>query len=220
MLNLRKYKSLIFDCDGVILNSNKIKSNCFRKIFEPYNKEATEEFISYHESHGGISRYIKIRYFLEKILPKYSDNCFKEDYEILINQYGEYCKSSLLDAEVSKGIPELRLYTKKQKWLIVSGSDQEELKDVFKYKNIDKFFDGGIFGSPDKKTDILEREIKNNSILLPGLFFGDSWLDHIAAKENNLDFLFVKKWTDFKNYKYYCQNNSLKIIDSISEITI
>ena len=218
MFNITKYRSLIFDCDGVILNSNKIKTNCFRQVFEKYSKEATEEFITYHELHGGISRFVKIRYFLEKILPKYSEKCFIEDYEILTNQFGECCKSSLLNAKVAEGIKELRLYSKKQKWFVVSGSDQEELRYIFKKKNIYKFFDGGIFGSPDKKTNILEREIKNNSILLPGLFFGDSWLDHVAAKENNLDFLFVKKWTDFKNYKSYCNDNSLSIIDSIGEI--
>ena len=220
MLNLKKYKSLIFDCDGVILNSNKIKTNCFRKIFENYSKEATDEFIIYHESNGGISRYIKIRYFLEQILPKYSDKSFLEDFETLLKLYGVHCTNALRDAQVAERINELRLHTKKQKWFVVSGSDQGELRGIFKYKNIDTFFDGGIFGSPDIKTQILKREIKNKSIMLPGLFFGDSWLDHVAAKENKLDFLFVKKWTDFKNYKHYCQKHSLKIINSIGEIIL
>jgi len=220
MENLNKFKTLIFDCDGVILNSNKLKTNCFRKIFENYNKDATEEFINYHESNGGVSRYIKIKYFLEKILPKYSDEDFTDDFENLLKLYGVYSKNSLRGAQVSERINELRFFTKKQKWFVVSGSDQRELREIFKYKNIDLFFDGGIFGSPDKKTKILEREIKNNSILLPGLFFGDSCQDHIAAKENNLDFLFVKEWTDFKNYKHYCKINSLIIINSISDIII
>ena len=31
---MKRYKSLIFDCDGVILNSNKIKTEAFRKILK------------------------------------------------------------------------------------------------------------------------------------------------------------------------------------------
>ena len=46
---MKKYKSLIFDCDGVILNSNQVKTNAFRKVFEKYNINAVDEFIKYHE---------------------------------------------------------------------------------------------------------------------------------------------------------------------------
>ena len=31
MIEFSKYKSIIFDCDGVILNSNEIKTNAFKK---------------------------------------------------------------------------------------------------------------------------------------------------------------------------------------------
>ena len=46
---MKKYKSLIFDCDGVILNSNKIKTEAFRKILQKYNQNAVDEFINYHK---------------------------------------------------------------------------------------------------------------------------------------------------------------------------
>ena len=64
MIKISKYKSLIFDCDGVILNSNKIKSNAFRKVLKKFNQIAVDEFIKYHKDNGGISRYIKFEYFL------------------------------------------------------------------------------------------------------------------------------------------------------------
>ena len=60
-----KYESLIFDCDGVILNSNEIKTLSFREALNAFNKNAIEEFINYHNQNGGISRYIKIKYFLD-----------------------------------------------------------------------------------------------------------------------------------------------------------
>ena len=67
------YKTFIFDCDGVILNSNKIKTNSFRALLSTYDKCAVDEFIKYHKTNGGISRYEKIKYFLKKIMPKYND---------------------------------------------------------------------------------------------------------------------------------------------------
>ena len=70
---MKKYKSLIFDCDGVILNSNKIKTESFRKILKNFDTCAIQEFIDYHENNGGLSRYIKLDYFLSNILPKYSE---------------------------------------------------------------------------------------------------------------------------------------------------
>ena len=38
MINLRKYNSLIFDCDGVILNSNNLKTKAFIKILSKFDK--------------------------------------------------------------------------------------------------------------------------------------------------------------------------------------
>ena len=49
MSEFRKYNTLIFDCDGVILNSNEIKTDSFRKILKGYNQEAVEDFLNYHK---------------------------------------------------------------------------------------------------------------------------------------------------------------------------
>ena len=42
----------------LILNSNKIKTEAFRKILKKYNQNTVYEFINYHKNNGGISRYI------------------------------------------------------------------------------------------------------------------------------------------------------------------
>ena len=215
-----KYESLIFDCDGVILNSNAIKTLSFREALNAFNKNAIEEFINYHNQNGGISRYIKIKYFLEKILPKYDSDIhnYKNQYTKIIEMYSKYCKNYLYKCEITEGLKTLRKKTKDIKWFIVSGGDQEELREVFKYKNIDKLFNGGIYGSPDSKDQIIKRELDNQNIKYPALFMGDSKLDHIAALSNNIDFIFVTKWTEFKKYKDYCSKNNLKTVSKVFEI--
>ena len=217
---MKKYKSLIFDCDGVILNSNQLKTNAFRKVFEKYNINAVDEFIEYHRSNGGVSRYIKIENFLKNILPKYHKNRgFNEDeLSMLLRSYSNQCKESLLKCEITNDLSILRKMTGNIPWLIISGGDQFELREIFNKKGLTNFFNGGIFGSPEKKVEIIKREIANGIIQFPALMLGDSKLDHIAAKSNNIDFLFVYKWTDFESYNDYCINNSIKAIESVSDI--
>ena len=220
MINLKKYSTLIFDCDGVILNSNKIKTKTFRKILKGYNQDAIEEFIKYHKKNGGISRYIKLRYFLNVILSKYELKYKPKsnELEILINKYGYECKHSLFESEVTKDLSKLKEYTGDIPWLIISGGDQKELREVFEYKKIYKYFNGGIYGSPDKKIEIIKRELNKGTINHPALMFGDSKLDFEAANKNNIDFIFVSKWTDFDDYKVYCKSNFIKVISQISDL--
>ena len=217
---MKKYKSLIFDCDGVVLNSNQAKTNAFRKVFEKYNKNAVDEFIEYHRRNGGVSRYIKIENFLKNILPKYYKNreSNEDELSMLLKSYSNKCKESLLKCEITKDLSSLRKITGNIPWLIISGGDQFELREVFNKKGLTSLFNGGIFGSPEKKIDIIKREITNGIIQFPALMLGDSKLDHIAAKSNNIDFLFVYKWTDFESYNDYCICNSINTIESVSDI--
>tara|TARA_Y100000739_G_C20575498_1_gene450041 strand:+ start:576 stop:1250 length:675 start_codon:yes stop_codon:yes gene_type:complete len=217
---MKKYKSIIFDCDGVVLNSNKIKTESFRLILRKFNKNAVEEFVNYHKNNGGISRYIKLDYFLTTILPKYSKSPEnKEDTLLsLLKNYSHNCKESLYQSEVAHNLEKLKAITYEIPWIIVSGGDQKELRDVFEYKKISKYFNGGIFGSPEKKFNIIKRESKIGFVDYPALSLGDSKLDHTVAKSLNIDFLFVTNWTDFKGYKTYCEKNRIDTISSISEL--
>ena len=142
----------------------------------------------------------------------------QNEYNSLLQIFSAECKKYLVKSEVTKDLKELKDFKGAIPWLIVSGGDQNELREVFKLKNLDKYFNGGIYGSPMKKVDILKSEIEKETIKFPALFFGDSKLDHLAAKSVNIDFVFVYKWTDLKDYTSYCSKNNLRSISSVSEI--
>ena len=217
-MNIEKYRTIIFDCDGVILNSNKVKTNAFKKTLSNYKKELVDEFISYHEFNGGISRYEKIKFFLRELAPKYNYLNEERNYNIILDLYSKICRNSLYEVEVAKGLKSLREINNETKWLIVSGGDQNELRDVFVKKGIHKYFNGGIYGSPDKKKDIISREITNKNILMPAVFIGDSKLDFYAAKSNKLDFIFLSDWTDFREYKEFCLKNKIIFMNNLNTI--
>ncbi len=65
MKKLKSYKNLIFDCDGIILNSNKIKTDAFKEVVSHYGDKVAEELVNFHVMNGGISRYEKFNYFFE-----------------------------------------------------------------------------------------------------------------------------------------------------------
>lgn len=204
-MNQKIYKSIVFDCDGVILNSNKIKTEAFKKTAIPYGQEAAELLVDYHLKNGGVSRYEKFKWFVQNVL----DEKVECHLDRLVSEYAKIVQQELMRCEVAEGLEELKKVTSSANWFVVSGGDQAELRHVFDAKGLSSYFDGGIFGSPDDKDQILNREIKVNNISLPGLFIGDSQYDFEAAKRSGLDFIFLSSWTDFKNWKGYCNNNNI-----------
>jgi hypothetical protein len=65
------------------------------------------------------------------------------------------------------------------------------LRDIFDQRNLAELFDGGIFGSPDPKDQILSRELGNGNIQQPAVFLGASKFDYIASNGVGLDFIFL-----------------------------
>ncbi|WP_345876319.1 HAD family hydrolase [Shewanella algae] len=192
-LKINEYATLIFDCDGVVLNSNHIKTSAFYQVAIQFGEQIATEFVEYHKNNGGISRYKKIQYLYDVILPKFDVDIKDIVLGDLVSKYAELVKSELVKSEVAFGLKRLRERFPYSRWLIVSGGDQEELRYVFKEKGIAGYFDGGIFGSPDKKEDILTREIACENITLPALFLGDSKYDYRASHGAGLDFfIFIR----------------------------
>lgn len=210
---LKDYSTLVFDCDGVVLNSNRIKTDAFRTAAQPWGEAAAEALVAHHVANGGISRHRKFAYFLDSILPKHVPSGIPGQdgpgFEELLAEYALEVRKGLMTCSVTEGLQELRSETPRAKWCIVSGGDQAELREIFGARGIDRLFDGGIFGSPDNKDSILARELLTGNIIKPGLFLGDSRYDHQAASRAGLDFIFVSGWTEVKDWEGYANSNRL-----------
>ena len=61
-------KAIIFDFDGVILDSMGIKSEASAKIYEPYGDEIVKKVMEHHEANGEMSRYKKFEYYHKNFL--------------------------------------------------------------------------------------------------------------------------------------------------------
>lgn len=212
-MNISKYKTLVFDCDGVVLDSNRVKTDAFFNVALPFGKPNAEALKAHHVEYGGVSRYEKFTHFIDNILPP---GTAEANLQTLLDAYAREVQSGLLACDIADGLLALRAQTAGVKWLIVSGGDQAELNGIFRQRGILDLFDGGIFGSPDNKIDILARELGTANITEPALFIGDSKYDFKASHSQGLDFLFVHNWTEVKDWKEFVSENELAFMPSIS----
>lgn len=209
------YATLIFDCDGVVLDSNKVKTEAFYQATLPYGKAAAQAMVDYHVANGGVSRYKKFAYFLEKIAPIHAEHQDSPDLDALLQAYAGYVRDGLLSCDIAPGLEVLRQNTLNASWLIVSGGDQVELRDVFVQRGLAAWFDGGIFGSPDTKEEILNREIVSGLIQKPALFLGDSKYDFKAASAMGLDFLFLNGWSEVSDWLAWVASDRITTCQNI-----
>ncbi len=77
-MNVNSYSTLVFDCDGVVLDSNRVKTEAFRIAAGLWGAEPASALVAYHVANGGISRYVKFAHFLDQILPRYAPDAVLE----------------------------------------------------------------------------------------------------------------------------------------------
>ena len=63
-------KTLIFDFDGVIIDTASIKTEAFYKLFRKYGSNIAKKAKNYHLENEGISRFEKFEYIINKFLKK------------------------------------------------------------------------------------------------------------------------------------------------------
>lgn len=213
--DLAEYETLVFDCDGVVFNSNKIKTAAFYTVTKDFGSHAAKSLVEYHLQNGGVSRYEKFIFFITKILKKKVDQV---QLNSLLLNFAKAVRVGLMECEIAEGLDRLREETKHAKWLLVTGGDQAEVRDIFFARGLTYLFDGGIFGSPDPKDVILNREISRKNIIKPCIFLGDSKYDFQVSAREGLDFIFLSKWTEVEDWQDFITHKKIPQYNSLIEL--
>lgn len=218
--DIRKYNTIVFDCDGVVLDSNIVKTEAYFRVAKTLGATdaQAQALVDYHVKLGGISRYHKFEWYLKEVLHQPVTDAA---LQALLDGFSKELEIGLMACEVAQGLTDLRKLTSKTNWLILSGGDQEEIRALFAKRTVEtdekleRLFDGGLFGSPDNKDTVLAREIANDNIKLPALFLGDSKYDHEAAVRAGLDFVFLSDWTEVPDWQEYCKLHNIRVLPNI-----
>jgi len=179
-------KAIIFDFDGVIIESAEIKTRAFELLFAGY-PDKVKEIIAYHKKNMGISRYIKFQYIYKMILGLE----ISPSEEISLGErFSQIALGEILKAPFVPGAIEFLSQNKERyTFYIASGTPEEELRNIVKQRNIEKFFQE-VHGTPKQKTEIID-EILGKYLFNKKevVFVGDAKSDQLAAKKAGVNFI-------------------------------
>jgi phosphoglycolate phosphatase-like HAD superfamily hydrolase len=180
-------KTVLWDFDGVIIDSMKIRDWGFEEIFKDYDQELIDKLLAFHRKNGGLSRYVKIRYFFEELLGQSINDEgvleYAKKFSILMRKELTNSKNLILET-----VEFIKNNHQNYNFHIVSGSDQEELRFLTKELSIDKYFIS-IHGSPTSKKELVANLIeKYNYSPKKTSLIGDSHNDYDAALDNKIYF--------------------------------
>jgi phosphoglycolate phosphatase-like HAD superfamily hydrolase len=187
MKKITEYKVILWDFDGVILDSMPIRGHGFEAILENYPAEQVAKLMEFHENNGGLSRYVKFRYFFEKIR---GEKISEEQILELANQFTIIMLGLLLDEKliIKDSVNYIKHNTKAQEMHIVSGSDGVELKQICEFHGLSDFFKT-INGSPTPKNELVKQLTSRKGYTAEDfVLIGDSLNDLEAAQINGIDF--------------------------------
>ncbi|WP_318343171.1 HAD family hydrolase [Flagellimonas baculiformis] len=181
-------KNILWDFDGVILDSMKIRDFGFREIFKSFPKLQVEELIKFHRDNGGLSRYVKIRYFYEDIL---NQAISEEKVNAYANNFSVLMREKLTEKHnlIEDSMNFIKDNYERYNFHIVSGSDQNELRFLCDELDISVFFDS-IHGSPTPKKELVKHVLETEGYTDDETcLIGDSKNDYDAAKANQIHFV-------------------------------
>lgn len=215
MRRFSEYDLLIFDCDGVVIDSNELKIEAMGNALNEYDINESKLCLNYFRHNFGKSRFHHVEIFVNDYLSVPEDEREKIVEKILGN-YSTQCRELYIRANLTEGIIEL-LKRVEASCFIASGSEQNELREVFKKRELDTYFNG-IFGSPTKKSKIVAN-ILSKTNYQKAVMIGDAVSDFEAAKNNEIDFI---AYTPYSNVSKELKELSIKegfvCLDSYEEI--
>lgn len=200
-----KYKNILFDLDGTIIDSSPgIEESFYKAYLKVYKKECPQIITTFigppidqvltainGETNLGI-----IKLFVDEFKHHYDAEGFK--------------KSMLYDDVVS--VLEI-LLEKKLNVFIATNKRAKPTKLILEYFSIDKYFTKVY--CPDileikfkNKTELVSHILISNSLLLnETLLIGDTLHDGIAAEQNNFDFALAEYgYGQYENCTYKLNN--------------
>jgi phosphoglycolate phosphatase-like HAD superfamily hydrolase len=184
----------IFDCDGVILDSNGIKGEVFHDVARMISPAHADDLLAFHREHGGLNRRRKFEHFFNEILGR---GPTPEEFARALDLFRELNLKKMKAATLIPGVEDyLTSLPPRSRKFVVSAGDHDDLVEILNEKGLLIHFES-VWGGPEQKIDIIDRlQLRG-----PAVFYGDSEVDYKTAAHFGFDFVFVSghcSWTDWE----------------------
>lgn len=180
-------KVIFWDFDGVLMDSNAVRDVGFEEVLREFPRAQLDELMSFHRSNGGLSRYVKFRYFFEEIR---GESITEEALLHWANLFSSIMRKLLMNPTllIQETLDFVKTNHANYKMHITSGSDQEELRYICNELDIARYF-VSIHGSPKPKKEWVKELIAlHNYDADACVLVGDSINDFEAAEYNGIFF--------------------------------
>ena len=179
-------KALILDFDGVVVESNEVKTDAFRELFGEFPAHA-EHMMDYHHRNISVSRFAKFDHLLERL----NEQDVEARRTYLAETFSGLVVGRMLTVSMVPGAESfLRTVVPRVPTYLASVTPAEELGEILRCRDLTHWF-RDVYGcppwtKPEAILDVLQREnISGEETLL----VGDSAGDQRAARKAGVRFL-------------------------------
>lgn len=180
-------KNYIWDFDGVILDSMHVRDDGFRNIFKAFPPDQVDRLMAFHTENGGLSRFVKIRFFFENIRQEKVSDKVMDEYA---QQFTQIMRQALINPSllILDTVQFIKQNFQRYNFHIASGSEQTELRYLCEQLGLASYF-LSIHGSPTPKATIVKQILEQNAYDgSQTVMIGDSVNDLDAARDNGISF--------------------------------
>jgi phosphoglycolate phosphatase-like HAD superfamily hydrolase len=180
------FDAVIFDFDGVIVESTDIKTAAFRALFadRPEHVDAIEAL---HRRHEGVNRSIKFEMIFRDILRRPLD---AETQTALARRYGDLVVDQVVACPAVAGVPDvLESLGRHIPLAVVSSTPDGELKEIVARRDLARYF-RAVRGAPPAKAAAIRDVVATFGWSADRVaMVGDTTADLEAARRNGLRFV-------------------------------
>lgn len=179
-------RAIIFDFDGVILESVDIKTRAFRELFKDH-PDRLEDIVQLHVQNTGVSRFEKFEIIYRKFLRQPIDETRLRE---LGDAFSQLVFEEIVRCPFVAGAAEfLEKHCENYDLFIASATPTVEMRAIVAQRGLARFF-RKVYGSPGTKGQIV-RDILGQRSLEPSqaVFIGDALSDYRGAREAGVPFI-------------------------------
>ena len=178
-------RTLILDFDGVIVESNDLKTHAFARVFARF-PEHFDTMMAFHEAHVSASRFEKFRYLVTTLLGRSAGDPL---VDVLAEDFSQQTVKLVADCPLVTGATGfLDTVSARVPVYLASVTPQADLETILRLRRLSGYF-AGVYGCPPWTKVRAIEDILAGSGPEGVLFIGDSAGDQRAALATGVEFL-------------------------------
>lgn len=181
--------ALVFDFDGVILDSASLKREAFAALYDDYPATQREAIRAYLGRRGGQPREVKFRHIESHILGR---DVRSTDIDALCARFKAVVAERIRVAPAIPGaIDFLSRWQGRLPLYLLSATPGHELHEIVAQRGLSRYFEAVIGAPPDKVTSMRNLLERYRHPTAHTVMIGDSYNDYRTARGNGTRFVGV-----------------------------